>query len=266
MSDTVTELRRQARESTYSSDREGAIGRLADLYPDAGETDRDAIGRTLSEVATDATYAEERELAQTALDDLFRESAPDVAEYAVGAHRRLAVEGTRATERRQALDRLRRYQDAGLAPELREQVRETYLTVVDEATHEDERRRARDALAALEAADAGGASDAGDASDAGRDGDAERNAYLAVSLAERLADAVDDPEACRQHVEELRAFVEQFPVDDEAYEAVRSDLEAQTQQLEAIPEGRDGFDDERRERLRSLSERVRQLYLRAETV
>lgn len=260
MSEIVTELRTQVRESTYSSDREDAIERLAELYPDADESDRRSIGRTLTDVATDATYGDERQLAQSKLDELFRESAPDIERSAVTAHRRLAIDGDRAAERERALDRLREYQHADLQAELLGEIEETYRVVMEEATHESERRLARDAFAELETASESGGSDGGSEADA----DAESDAYLAVSLAEHLeAAASRSPNACRKRLEELRSFVEESPVDDDAYAEISSELSEQLRQLESRPSGMETLDPERRDRIEKLAERVRRLYLRS---
>jgi len=253
MSDTVTQLREQVRESTYSSDRESAIEQLSELYAEVGEGDRDSIGRTLAEVAVEATYGDERRLAQSALDDLFREGAPGIERYAIRAHRRLALDGDRSAERERALDRLREYQAADLPAEQLESIHETYEEIIEGATHESERRRARDALADLEAQAATG-SDRSDGEESG--------SYLAVSLTEHLDAAREEsPEACLERLEELTSFVEETPVDDSAYESVLEDLRGQRRQLESAPTG-DDLDEERSERIARLAERVRRLYLR----
>jgi hypothetical protein len=257
MSQIVTELRNQARESTYSSDREEALEQLADLYPDADESERRSIGRTLVDVATGATHGDERRLAQEELDELFRESAPDIEGPAVTAHRRLAIDGDRAQERERALDRLREYQHQGLSIERLDEIRETYETVMDEATHESERRLARDGFAELERLDLEEASSPTGETE-------ESDAYLAVSLAEHLEEAADQsPDACQERLDELRSFVAESPVEDDAYEEVRSELAEQLRQLESAPTAGDSLDPERRERITQLAERVRRLYLRS---
>jgi hypothetical protein len=259
MSQIVTELRSQVRESTYSSDREDALEQLAELYPDADESERRSIGRTLVDVATGATYGDERRLAQEKLDELFRDSAPDIEGPAVTVHRRLAIDGDRTEERERALDRLREYQQEGLSVERLDEIRETYEAVIDEATYEDERRLARDGLAELERLDL---DDAAGGSGSGS-GD-ESDAYLAVSLAEHLDEAADQsPEACAERLDELRSFVEESPVDDDAYGEVRDELSEQLRQLESAPTDGDSLDPERRERITRLAERVRRLYLRS---
>lgn len=257
MSQIVTELRNQVRESTYSSDREEALEQLADLYPDAGGSERRSIGRTLVDVATGATHGDERRLAQEKLDGLFRESAPDIEGPAVTAHRRIAIDGDRARERERALDRLREYQHQGLSIEHLDEIRETYETVMDEATHESERRLARDGFAELEKLDIE------EASSSGSGDSTESDAYLAVSLAEHLEESTDNsPDACQERLDELRSFVEEAPVEDDAYEEIRSELSEQLRQLESAPTV-DSLDPERRERITQLAERVRRLYLRS---
>jgi hypothetical protein len=258
MSQIVTELRNQVRESTYSSDREEALEQLADMYPDADESERRSIGRTLVDVAAGATYGDERRLAQQELDELFRESAPDIEGPAVTAHRRIAIDGDRAKERERALDRLREYQHQGLSIERLDEIRETYETVMDDATHESERRLARDGFAELEQLDLEAASASGP------DDATESDAYLAVSLAEHLDEAADQsPDACQERLDELRSFVEESPVEDDAYEEIRAELSEQLRQLESAPIAGDSLDSERRERISRLAERVRRLYLRS---
>lgn len=257
MSQIVTELRSQVRESTYSSDREDALEQLAELYPDADESERRSIGRTLVDVATGATHGDERRLAQDKLDELFRDSAPGIEGPTVTAHRRLAIDGDRTEERERALDRLREYQHEGLSVERLDEIRETYEAVIEDATYEDERRLARDGLAELERLDL---DDAG----GGSGDDSESDAYLAVSLAEHLDEAADQsPAACAERLDELRSFVEESPVDDDAYEEVRDELAEQLRQLESAPTDGDSLDSERRERITRLAERVRRLYLRS---
>lgn len=256
MSEIVTELRSQVRESTYSSDREDAIEQLTELYSDVDDNQQRSIARTLVDVATTATYGDERELAQSKLDRLFRDRAPGIAGPAVTAHRRLAIDGDRAAERERALDRLREYQHEELPIELLEEIKETYRTVMDEATHESERRLARDGFADLDV-------------ESGRSGgrstpDSESDAYLAISLAEHLEEAAEQsPTECQKRLDELDSFVEGTPVSDDAYEEIQAELTAQLQQLESAPMGSDGLDPERRDRITQLAERVRRLYLRS---
>lgn len=256
MTDTLRELRRQATESTYGSDREDAVEALADRYPDAEATDRTAIATTLRTVATDATYGDERDLAQAALDDLLHADAPGAAEHAVAVHCRVAADGDRAAERERALDRLREYGLRGLAGDELASVRETLRERSESATRSSERERARAALAALEDAEPS-APAAGDSDDSG-------GAYLAVSLADHVESAADDdPAACRERLAELAEFLDANPVGDDDYDAVVAAVADQRRALETVAEGRDELDPERRERVQAAAERARRLYLRA---
>jgi hypothetical protein len=101
------------------------------------------------------------------------------------------------------------------------------------------------------------------ASDEGA-GEDERDDYLAVSLAEHLENAADDsPEECRKRAEELSGYVDQHPVSDDSYEAVRDELDALVDQLRVAPTG-DELDAERRERVGRLADRTKRLYQRSE--
>jgi hypothetical protein len=259
MTDTIRELRRQATESTYGSDREAAVELLADRYPDADEDDRAAIARTLRTVATDATYGDERDLAQAALDDLVYADAPSAAEHAVAVHCRLAADGDRAAERERAVDRLREYGLRGLPADALESIRAALRAVSESATRSSEREHARAALVALEDAEpsSGESSGAGESNESG-------DAYLAVSLAEHVESAAgDEPAACRERLAELAAFLDANPVADDGYEGAVAAVEEQRRALDTVAGGRDELDPERRERVQEAAERVRRLYLRA---
>lgn len=249
--DSVSELRRQARESTYSSDRKEALERLGDLYSEVDDQQRAAIGRTLARVARDATYEEERTLAQSQLDKLVGQSAPGVVPTAISVHCDVAQDGNRSDERERALDRLQTYAARVDSDTLREEIEETYHTVIDDATRQTERKMAQDGLADLAATES---------VDRLQDASAD---YLAVSLTEHLERACEDSaEACRKRLDEVHSFVKDTPVDDDAYEDVQSELEAQQQQLKAATIASDQLDPQRSKRIGQLAERVRRLYLR----
>lgn len=258
MTDTIRELRRQATESTYGSDREDAVELLADRYPEADAADRAAIARTLRTVATDATYGDERDLAQAALDDLVYADAPGAAEHAVAVHCRVAAEGDRAAERERAVDRLREYGLRGPPADALESVRETLRAVSESATRSSERERAREALAALEGAEPSSPGESGGAGGSSESGDA----YLAVSLADHVESAAgDDPTACRERLAELAEFLDANPVADDDYDEAVAAVEDQRRALETV--AGDELDPERRDRVQTAAERVRRLYLRA---
>lgn len=263
MNETVTDLREQARDATYSSDREDAIERLADYYPNASESERDAIAQTLVEIATDATYGDERSLAQNALHELATSSEPGALKHAVRAYSRLAAGSKRREERERALDRLRTYHHESLPQRTRDQLRETYQSVINDARREAERRRARDALTDLAEVEANDTT--GDGTNEGTGDESTDPTYLAVSLADHVEAACEDSvEACRRRLDELHAFVAQHPVSDDAYADIESTLTDQAEQLETVASQNGGLDTERRERLNQLADRVRRLYLRGE--
>lgn len=257
MTTTTRELRRQATESTYGSDREDALELLAERYPDADETDRAAIAATLRTVATDATYGDERDLAQAALDDLVYADAPGAAEHAVAVHCRVAADGDRAAERERAVDRLGEYGRRGLPADALESARETLGDISASATRSSERERAREALAALEDADPSAPTKPGALDESG-------DAYLAVSLADHVESAAgEDPAACLERLSELAEFLDANPVADDDYDQAVDAVEDQRRALDTVAAGRDELDADRRERVEAAAERVRRLYLRA---
>jgi hypothetical protein len=261
MNDILTELRTQALESTYGDDRRDALERLADRYDRADEAGRREILQTFADVARDATRKEERELAREKLETLY-DRDESAAGTVVGTYCWLATEADYSGEREAAIDRLRRYGRAGVAPELRDQIESTLQTVVDEATYSDERETARRGLSELPAGSDRGDGSGGATSSGGTDRE-HGDAYLAVSLTEHLSAArTDGAEACLSRAEELHDFVDGHPVDDDAYGEVLADLSSLVDQLSVVADGQSTLGEERRAQVERMAERTKRLYLR----
>ncbi|MFB6151291.1 MAG: hypothetical protein ABEJ40_05740 [Haloarculaceae archaeon] len=251
MNEAIRTHRETALDSPYSRDREEAIEELARAFPDAGPEGKRAALEALREVALDATGRAERDLAREKLRECFESDPDGAAGVVVPAFAALARDGTFKDDRLDAIDRLREF--ARDAPDERvAEIRETLSELATDATPEAVRERARRRLTDVEEAAP---------ADGGDDGDD----YLAASLAEHLQTAAgESAEACHRRAAELRDYVREHPVDDDAYADVRADLDALVEQLEVVPT--DGeLDAERRDRVDRLAERTKRLYQRAES-
>ncbi|WP_436908535.1 hypothetical protein [Halosimplex marinum] len=247
MNESIATHRETALDSPYSRDREAAVEELARSFPSASEEGKREVLETLREVGLDATGSAERELAREKLLDCFEADPETAAPVVVPAFCRLARDGKFTDERLAAVDTLRRVARDAPTDHV-EPITETLSDLSAEATSEDLRDRARRRLTDIET----------------RDGDVsgDDSGYLAVSLAEHLQRAAgDSPESCRRRAVELRDFVANHPVDDDAYGTVRDDIDALVEQLDVAPTG-DELDDQRRERVDRIAERAKQLYRR----
>ncbi|MFC7174584.1 hypothetical protein ACFQL0_16950 [Haloplanus litoreus] len=207
-------------------------------------------------MARDATHEKERELARNRLEDLYeRDSAAEGT--VVDTYCWLATEADYSSERETALDRLRRIGRGGVPSDLRDRIADTFETVTEEAAYSAEREAARRGLSELpDEGTAGGSTSAG--ADVGR-GDA----YLAVSLTEHLAAARSEgADACLGRAEELHDFVDEHPVDDDAYGEVRDDLSSLVDQLSVVADGQSDLGEERRAQVQRVADRTKRLYLR----
>jgi len=253
-SDAIGAHRETALDSPYSRDREEAIEELARAFPGPSEADSRAILETLRDVALDATSTSERELAREKLLACFEEDPDAAAGVVVPALCELARSGKFKDDQIAAVDALRRVGQNVSGAHV-ETVRETLADLASDATSEDVRSRARRRLTDLDADDSGGAS----GSDDGGGGD---GSYLGISLAEHLQNAAaESAEACRKRAVELRDYVADHQVDDDAYDEVREDLDALVEQLDVVPTG-DELGDQRRERVERIAERTKRLYQR----
>lgn len=250
MSEVVRTHRETALESPYSRDRESAIEELAAVYADVDADDRREILETLREVALTSSGRSERDLAREKLRSCFESDPSGAGDVVVDAFREIATESTFSGERESAIDTLRRlHRDA---PGQRGAIEETLARIAEEATREDERRRAQRRLSDL----------AGDATGSGGGGSSGGD-YLGVSLAEHLEAAADEsPEACRRRATELRDFVVENDLADDSYHEVREAVESLVEQLEVVPT--DGeLGEERKARVRDVAARVERLYTRS---
>lgn len=253
---TAIETHREtALDSPYSRDREEAIEQLQALYPDSATDEKRRILETLRQVAWEATSTQERDLARDALVDAF-ESAPDVgASVVVPFLCEQAADASHAEERLDAMDSLRQLYPA-VDEQSQEEIGQTLADLAGNATYENERRRARQRLSDISAENRRESAD-----DAETDEGAGSVGYLGKSLAEHLATAADEsPEACLQRAEELRDFVAENPLDDESYDDVRDEIDQLAEQLAVLPG--DDLDDERRDRVRRVANRIERLYQR----
>jgi hypothetical protein len=253
MTNAIQTHRETALESPYSRDRREAIAELERLFPDTDVDAKRRILETLREVAHDATSTQERDLAREAMVEAFESDPETAGAVVVPAFCDLAANASHKDERLDAIDALREcYPDVD-EPE-QERIGQCLAEVAGNATYEDERRRAQRRLSDVTAENQRASADDGD------DGDAI--GYLGQSLAEHLASAAaESPEACQQRAEEVQEFVENNPVDDEEYEKVRASVDELAEQLAVVPT--DGeLDDDRKERVRGVANRVERLYTR----
>lgn len=242
-----------ALDSPYSRDRADAIEQLGSLYPEAGPEDRRRIAETLREVAVESAHRDDRALARETLVSCF-EAAPDpIQGVVVDTFVELARDGRDSDSRLAAIDDLR-----GIYPDLdeagRDEVGRALAELAGNDTYAKVRRRARRRLSDVtrdERAEADDEEDAGD----------ETIAYLGQSLADHLDTAArESAEDCRERAEELREFLEEHPVEDEAYEDVREETGDLLDAL-AVVSG-DQLADDRIERVERLAARVERLYRR----
>lgn len=248
MNETIRTHRETALDSPYSRDREDAIEELARTFPEVGPDGKREILETLREVALDATGSAERELAREKLVDCFESDPGAAAGVVVGAFCELARDGKFTDDQLAAVDTLRRVarevSSEGVAT-----IESTLSDLASEATSEEVRTRARRRLTDVESATSG-------------EGAGDGDEYLAASLAEHLQNAAgESPGACRKRAEELRDYVVDHPVDDDAYDEVSEDLDGLVEQLEVVPTG-DELGSERRDRVDRLAERTKRLYQR----
>jgi len=247
VNDAIRTHSETALDSPYSRDRQDAIEELARSFPDAGTDGKREILETLREVALEATGTAERELARENLVDCF-ESDPDAAaDVVVQTFATLARDGKFTDDQLAAIDTLREVSRDVSAKHV-DRIRETLSELTTDATSEDVRDLARRRLTDVESATP--------------DEDDESDDYLVVSLAEHLQNAAtESTEACRKRAAELRDYVADHPVEDDAYDSVRDDLDALVEQLAVVPTGGE-LDDERRERVDRIAERAKRLYQR----
>lgn len=253
MTNAIQTHRETALESPYSRDRREAIEELERLFPDAAPDAKRRILETLREIAHDSTSTQERGLARETMLDAFESNPETAGSVVVPAFCDLAENASHKDERLEAIDAVREcYPDVD-EPE-QERIGQCLVEIAGNATYKDERRRAQRRLSDVTAENQRATADDGD------DGDAV--GYLGQSLAEHLASAADEsPEACQQRAEEAREFVENNPVNDEGYEEVRESVDELAEQLAVVPT--DGaLDDDRKERIRGVANRVERLYTR----
>lgn len=247
-----------ALESPYSHDREEAIEELVEVFPGANATEKSRIVETLRQVAFDSSSRTERELARDGLLECFEADTQYVEETVVDAFCELAESSKFSSERLEAIDTLRE-----LARDVHENQRDvvarTLADVAGNATYEDERRRARQRLSDISRSERQRARTGDQPDDSSQTGAVS---YLGESLAEHLAHAAhESPDACLQRAEEVSEFVEEYRVSDEAYQAVKQDVDALVQQLRVIPTD-DTLDEERIDRVEHIAARVERLYTR----
>lgn len=258
MQQAIDTHRETALESPYSQDRREAIESLADLYPTAGERDQRRILETLRTAASEATSRAERQLARETLQTVFETDPTGASSVVVPAFCTLATDGSNSSERCAAIDTLRElYPDVDATDQ--ERIGQTLAEIAGDATYEDERRRARQRLSDVTAANRAGNRKI----ESGDDGGGTAVGYLGVSLAEHLENAAaESPDACSRRATELRDFLADNPVADAAYEEVLEAVEGLVEQLDVVPT--DGaLADDRQERVRDVATRVRRLYERS---
>lgn len=251
----IGQHRETALNSPYSRDRAEAIEELRSVYPDAEARDKQRIGETFRQIAVESSHRDERDLAREQLVACFDDDPGPVASTVVDTLTELA-EGSKFSEERLAsIDTLREvYPD--LEKPRREVVGVALAEIAANATYEDERRRARQVL-----------SDVGrierDLDDGDDEGGAEESvAYLGQSLAKHLEAAAHESAAeCRQRAEEVAEFLDDQPVNDEAYEGVREDVAGLIEAFEALEIDGDLAED-RIERVERIASRVERVYTR----
>jgi ubiquinone biosynthesis protein UbiJ len=244
-----------ALESPYSRDRADAIEELAGLFPDATAEEERRVLETLRQVAHESSSRSERDLARETLTECFEANPAAAAPVVVETFSNIAENSKFSDERLDAIDRLRAcYPD--LDERHRETVGKTLADIAGNATYEDERRRARQRLSDISRDERTGSTDKDSADDA--------VGYLGESLAEHLEQSAHEgSEECLQRAEEVSEFVQENPVDDDAYGSVCEDIDALVEQLQVVPTG-DDLDADRQERVERLAGRVERLYTRGE--
>jgi hypothetical protein len=275
MNERVRELRTAALDAVAASERREAMAELADVFGDVDAESRRTVLETYRRVVEEATSSSERELARETLERLFDRAPGEVAPVAVRVYADLATEARHSRERVEAIDALGRLARAGLPEALAADVEQTLVDVAASASRRREREHARDRLAELlaagdlepSAAVRGVGVDEQDVAAAGvadvDPADESMSAYLAVSLAEHLeAAARESPADCLERARELAAFVEDQPPTGADHDEVVEALSGLVDQLEVHPG--DELDEQRRQRVASLADRVERLYLRGD--
>lgn len=254
MQQLIDSHRETALDSPYSRDREEAIEELRRVYPDADDGDKQRIAETFRQIALESSHRDERSLAREQLLACFEDDPDAIASVVVGTLTALAEDSKFSEERLDAIDDLRdAYRNLGKAR--RDEVGKTLAEIAGDATYEDERSRARRRLSDITRI---GREENSDDDSGGR----EAVGYLGQSLAEHLESAANESaEECRQRAEEVAAFMDDQPVDDEAYEDVREDVAGLIEAFEAL--GTDGdLAEDRIERVERIASRVERLYAR----
>lgn len=256
MQQALESHRETALESPYSQDRQEAIESLSELFSSVSDDGKRQIIETLRTVGAEATGRDERRLAVEQLSDIFQQDPTVAGPLVVPFFCDLAVDGKTSDARLTAIDTLRdMYRDAADAQ--RDEIGSTLAEIAGDATYEDERRRARQRLSDITAENNSEAGGTGEGED-----EAEQIGYLGISLAEHLANSVDEsPEACERRAKEVSDFLSENPVSDSAFDDVQADVDRLVEQLDVVPTD-DGLDDDRKEQVRSLATRVKNLYQR----
>lgn len=242
-----------ALESPYSRDRADAIEQMQELYPSAGEDDKEQILETLRAVAHDSSSRDERALARDTLLACFEVDSATAASVVVETFVELAEDSKFSDERLDAIDTLRQIYSDVDEPH-RDVLGKTLAEIAGNATYEDERDRARRRLSDISREER---------QSAGKESKLnEQLSYLASSLAEHLeASATEGPEECLRRAEEVSEFLSENPVADDAFDEIEEDVESLVTQLAVVPTG-DELDEERVQRVERIAGRVERLYAR----
>lgn len=276
MNDSVRELRKTAIDAMASRERREAIEELAERYDEVDAESRRTILETYRTVLEEATASSERELAREQLERLFDRDPGEAGPVVVRAFCDLATDARHSRDRIDAIDTLARLVRRGLPDALDELVESTLVSIAASAARDRERDHARERLAEVLAAreavpstrttEATGVDEldvaAADATDVDPGG-ATMTAYLATSLAEHLEhSAAESPEACLSRARELGTFLEEQPPKGTDHGDVRAAVADLVEQLEVHPA--EELDADRRERVASLADRVKRVYLRGD--